>query len=703
MKSLLPALLGLISVPLCMAQTAAPISYPLTAKVAQSDTYFGTKVDDPYRWLEDDTAAKVGEWVDQQNAVTDKYLSQIPFIGKIKDRLEKLYNYARYSMPDVEGSFVFYRKNDGLQNQSVIYRQKGLGGEPEVFIDPNKLSNDGTVTADLAGFSLDKKYVAVSISKSGSDWQELEVYEAATGQKLSDKIEWVKFSGASWGKDGFYYSRYDKPADGKAFSNKNEFHKVYFHKLGTAQSADKLVFVDEKHPLRYFGASVSRDGKYLFLSGSEGTSGNDLKVKNLMEPNSSFRTLYKGFASNYNVVEVIGDQAFVLTDDGAPNYKLVSIDLKNPASKWKTTIAEKNDLLQSVSGCGGKLYADYLKNVSTQIIQFDLTGKEERTISLPGIGSASGFYGEPTAKVCFYSFTSYNYPSTIFKFDIATGKSEVYRKPEVAFDPTQFEVKQQYYPSKDGTQVPMFIVHKKGLPMNGQNPTLLYGYGGFNISLTPGFSPTNLPFLENGGVYVVANLRGGGEFGEKWHKAGMLEKKQNVFDDFIAAAEYLIKTGYTSKDRLAIEGGSNGGLLVGACMTQRPDLFKVAFPAVGVLDMLRYQKFTIGWGWVVEYGSSDSAAQFPVLHKYSPLHNTKKGTHYPATMVTTADHDDRVVPAHSFKFIAALQENHAGSNPVLIHIGKKAGHGAGKPITKQLEEVAIKWGFMLHNMGLSYQ
>ena len=690
----------MLSAPL-LAQS--PVSYPPTAKTDQKDTYHGTTVADPYRWLEDDTAAKVSAWVDAQNALTDKYIGQIPFVAKIRERLEKLYNFPRYSMPQRVGSYVFFRKNDGLQNQSIIYKQKGLDGKPEVFIDPNTLSKDGTVTVDLSGESPDKKYIAVSSSSSGSDWQELSVYEVATGKKLADKVEWVKFSGASWSKDGFYYSRYDKPEDGKEFSNKNEFHKIYFHKLGTPQAQDKLVYTDQAHPLRTFGAFVSRDSRYLLISGSEGTSGNNLMVKNLTDPKAEFRMLCEGFAHNYNAIDVVGDLLYILTDDQAPNYKLVTMPLKNPvAGQWKTLIPETKELLQSASTCGGKIFADYLKNVSTEIRQYNLEGKMERTIQLPGIGSAGGFGGEPEDKQCFYSFTSFNYPTTIFKFDIATGRSEVYRKPEIAFNPGLFEVKQQFYPSKDGTQVPMFIVHKKGLALNGQNPTLLYGYGGFNISLTPAFNVNNLPFLENGGVYVLANLRGGGEFGEAWHKAGMLEKKQNVFDDFIAAAEYLIKTGYTSKERLAIEGGSNGGLVVGACLVQRPDLFKVAFPAVGVLDMLRFHKFTIGWAWAVEYGSSDTATHFPFLYKYSPLHNVKNGTAYPATLVTTADHDDRVVPAHSFKFIATLQENQSGPNPTLIRISRKAGHGAGKPISKVMEEVAIKWGFMLHNMGLSY-
>ncbi len=687
-----------------MAQLPSPIQYPQTAKIEQKDNYHGTVVSDPYRWLEDDTAKAVSEWVDQQNAVTDKYIGQIPFIDKIKARLEKLYTHSRYSAPNRVGEYYFFRKNDGLQNQSVIYRQKGIDGKPEVFIDPNTLSKDGTITADLSGASMDKKYIGVSMSKSGSDWQELAVYEVATGKKLADKIEWVKFSGSAWGKGGFYYSAYDKPTEGKAFSNKNEFHKIYFHKLGTAQATDKLIFVDKKHPLRYFGSFVSRDGKYLFISGSEGTSGNELMVKDISVPNSDFKTICKGFKFNYDAVEITGSKVFILTDENAPNYKLVSLDLKTPGKgKFETIIPERSDLLQAVRSCGGKLFAQYLANVSTQMEQYSSTGKLERKIELPGIGTAGGFDGEPEDKISFYTYTSFNYPSTIFKFDLATGKSEVYRKPEIEFEPNNFEVKQEFVPSKDGTKVPVFIVHKKGLNLDGKNPALLYGYGGFNISLTPAFNPNNLPFLENGGVYVLANLRGGGEFGEAWHKAGMLEKKQNVFDDFIAAAEFLIAKGYTSKEKLAIEGGSNGGLLVGTCLTQRPDLFKVAFPAVGVLDMLRFHKFTIGWGWVVEYGSSDTASHFPFLIKYSPLHNTKQGTNYPATLVTTADHDDRVVPAHSFKFIAALQEANGGQNPTLIRIGRKAGHGAGKPISKILEEVAVKWGFMLWNMGLSYQ
>jgi prolyl oligopeptidase len=630
-------------------------------------------------------------------------LQNIPFIGKIKDRLEKLYNHERFSMPVKVGDWYFFRKNTGLQNQSVIYKQKGISGTPEVFIDPNTLSEDGTVTADLSGASNDKKYICISVSRSGSDWQELEVYEVASGKKTRDKIDWVKFSGAAWGKDGFYYSAYDKPVEGKAFSNKNEFHKVFFHKLGTPQSQDKLVYSDKEHPMRYFNAFCSRDSRYLFISASDGTSGSELKVKDLSKPDSDFRLLFKGFEFNYDLVEVTGSKAYILTDHNAPNYQLVEADLLAPEEgKFKVIIPERKELLQSVSACGGKLYSLYLKNVSTAVYQHDMSGKEERQIQLPGIGTAGGFYGEPVDKTTFYAFTSFNYPQTIFKLDVATGISKVYKKPAIDFLPEMYEVKQMFYKSKDNTSVPMFIVHRKGLKMDGKNPTLLYGYGGFNISITPSFSTLNLPLLESGVVYAVANLRGGGEFGENWHKGGMLEKKQNVFDDCIAAAEYLIAEKYTSRDYLALEGRSNGGLLVGACMTQRPDLFKVAFPEVGVLDMLRFHKFTIGWGWAVEYGSSDSASQFPYLLKYSPLHNLKEGTSYPATMVITADHDDRVVPAHSFKFAARLQAVQSGPNPALISISKKSGHGAGKPLKKALEEVASKWGFLLYNMGISY-
>lgn len=688
---------------LAMGQTGISGYYPPTARVAQTDIYHGQKVEDPYRWLENDTAAAVNDWINAQNRLTDQEMAKISFIPAIKERLLAIFNHERFTAPLKVGPWYFFRKNSGLQNQSVIYRQKGLKGTPVVFIDPNHLSADGTVTAELSGYSPDHKFIVVSISKSGSDWQELEVYETATGIKLKDKIEWVKFSGAAWTKDGFFYSRYDKPAEGKAFSNKNEFHKIYFHKLGTDQSKDVLVYWDKKHPQRYFGCSVSRNEQYLFVSGSEGTSGNELWFKDLKNPQGNFIKLCTGFGFNYDIVETIGSEVFILTDKEAPTYRLVKMNLKNPiADQFQTVIPSGSDLLQSVQACGGKFFAHYLHNVSTKVVQYSISGQEEKEISLPGIGTASGFGGEPKDSLTFYTFSSYNYPTTIFSYHIKKGTSQVFFRPNMPFQPEQFEVKQEFYLSKDGTSVPMFLVHKKGLKYDGNRPTLLYGYGGFNISLTPGFSAAILPLLESDGIYVVANLRGGGEFGESWHKAGMLEKKQNVFDDFIAAAEHLIRKGYTKKERLAIEGRSNGGLLVGACMTQRPDLFQVAFPGVGVLDMLRFHKFTIGWGWVVEYGSADSSHHFPFLYKYSPLHNVKPGT-FPATLVSTADHDDRVVPAHSFKFIAALQYANRGTNPTLIRISRKAGHGAGKPLSKSIDELAEKWGFMLYHMGLAYE
>jgi prolyl oligopeptidase len=681
---------------------AQKIKYPETKKVQQTDTYFGVQIQDDYRWLENDTAKDVKQWVEAQNKVTFGYLEKIPFRQKIKDRLTELANYPRYGAPWRVGEYFIFSKNDGLQNQSVYYIQKGLTGEPKTFLDPNKLSTDGTVAASLMGYSKDKKYIAYSVSKSGSDWQEIRVKEVATGQDLADKTEWVKFSGATWFGNGFYYSRYDKPADGKEFSAKNEYHKVYYHILGTSQDKDILVYEDKEHPLRYHSASITDDDRFLILYASEGTDGSEIKVMDLQSSDKNFKTVFEGFKYNYSIMDNIGEQLLVYTNDGAPNYRLVSVNVKNPAKNtWKDVIAEKKELLEGVNTAGGKLFANYLKDVTTRIYQYDKQGTLEREVTLPALGTAGGFGGEKEDTFVFYSFTSFTYPSVTYKYDIATGKSEIFRKAEVKFNPDDFETKQVFYPSKDGTKIPMFLVYKKGLKLDGSAPTYLYGYGGFNINLTPSFSTFRLPLLENGGIYAMANLRGGGEYGEEWHDAGKLLKKQNVFDDFIAAAEYLIKEKYTSKERIAIAGGSNGGLLVGACMTQRPELFKVAFPAVGVLDMLRYHKFTIGWGWVVEYGSSErDEAEFKNLLAYSPLHTLKKGTSYPATMVTTADHDDRVVPAHSFKFAARLQECHAGKNPVLIRIETKAGHGAGKSISKSIEEYADIWAFMLYNMGV---
>lgn len=675
------------------------LNYPKTEKVNQVDDYFGTKVEDPYRWLENDTADNTKRWVEEQRKVTDTYFSKIPFRAKLGKRIEELINFPKYSSPFKAGEYTFFYKNDGLQNQSVLYFQKG-NEEPKVFIDPNILSKDGTAAMSLMGFSNDNKYVAYAINQSGSDWETMYVMEIATQKVLEDKLEWVKFSGAAWKANGFYYSRYDAPVKGKEFSNVNEYHKVYYHKLGDAQSKDELVYDDKKNPQMYLNAQVTEDERFLIIYSSVGTSGNELFCKDLSVPNSKFTLLFKGFDYDYGVVDNIDDKLIVKTNDGASNQHIILVDPKNPTkANWKALIAEKPELMEGAATCGGKLFVSYLKDVSTHIYQHDLTGKLEHEIVLPGLGTAGGFGGKAKDKGFYYTYESIIYPQSIFKYDIASGKSELFRKTEVKFDVNQFESKQVFYTSKDGTKVPMFIVSKKGLVLDGNNPTLLYAYGGFNSSTNPHFSAARIAYLEQGGVYVIANIRGGGEYGEAWHKAGMLENKQNVFDDFIAAAEYLIKEKYTSTEKLAIHGASNGGLLVGACMVQRPDLFKVCLPAVGVMDMLRYHKFTVGWGWAVEYGSSDSSSQFKYLYKYSPLHNIKSVS-YPATLITTADHDDRVVPAHSFKFAATLQEKNTSTNPMLIRIDSKAGHGAGKPTSKAIEELADIYSFIFYNMGV---
>jgi prolyl oligopeptidase len=675
--------------------------YPETRKDSTVNDYFGTKVADPYSWLENDTAADVIEWVKQENEVTHNYLEQIPFRDKIKTRLTEIWDFPKYGSPFKEGDWYYFFKNDGLQNQSVMYRQKGLQAEPEVFIDPNKLSTDGTVSLASFTFSKDHKYCAIAVAASGSDWNEISVMDVATKEKLTDKIEWVKFSGATWKGNGFYYSRYDAPKKGKEFSNQNEYMKIYYHALGQDQAKDVLVYEDKQHPLRYFNAGITEDERFLVINISEGTSGNEILVQDLAKGEKSFKLLFKGFENNYAIIDNVGDKILATTDKGAPRYRVIEVDPTNPDEKnWKEMIPEAKDLLEGVSTCGGKLFASYLVDASSRMYQYDYSGKRENEITLPGIGTAGGIGGRKEDKEAFYSFTSFINPGEIYRYDITTGKSELFRKTEAKFNASDFETKQVFYTSKDGTKVPMFIMHKKGLKLDGTNPTLLYAYGGFNISLTPSFSVSRVMFLENGGVYAIANLRGGGEYGEEWHKAGMLDKKQNVFDDFIAAAEYLISEKYTSSAKLAINGGSNGGLLVGACMTQRPELFKVAIPQVGVLDMLRYHKFTIGWGWAVEYGSSDKKEDFEYLIKYSPLHTVKANVNYPATLIMTADHDDRVVPAHSFKFAAELQsKQQKGGNPVLIRIDSKAGHGAGKPTAKVIEDAADMWSFVLWNLG----
>ena len=679
------------------------IVYPKTDTVEQSDDYFGTKIDDPYRWLEDDTSDKTAKWVAQQNAVTNAYLDAIPYRDKLKNRIADLMNYPKYGAPSKKGDFYTFFKNDGLQNQAVLYVQKGLDGKAEVLLDPNKLSNDGTVALQAVEFSKNQKYMAYTVSASGSDWQTGYVMDFKTRKLISEKLENLKFSTISWnGDEGFYYNGHSKPTDeATKFSASTEFQKVFYHKIGTPQSSDILIYEDKDHPRRFVSPMITKDERYLILNISEGTDGNELKVKDLKNPKAEFQTLIKGFNTNASIVETSGEKLLLLTNQDAPNYKLVLIDPKMPAKEnWKTVIPEEKEKLQNVTTAGGKLFASYLKDASTQMKQFDYSGKFEYEVKFPVVGTASGFSADKKETTLLYSFTSFIYPTTIFKYDIAKGTSEIYRKSEAKFNSENFITKQVFYTSTDGTKVPMFITHKKGLKLDGTNPTLLYAYGGFNISLTPSFSESNIAFIENGGIYCVASLRGGGEYGEEWHKGGMLNNKQNVFDDFITAAEYLISEKYTSSERLAIRGGSNGGLLVGAVMTQRPELFKVAIPQVGVLDMLRFHKFTVGWGWVVEYGSSANEKDFDNLIKYSPLHNLKPNVCYPATLITTADHDDRVVPAHSFKFAAELQKVQSCDNPTLIRIDSNAGHGAGKPTSKVIAEAADMWSFIFYNMGI---
>jgi len=700
---ILVTLVFLVFIPVCKKGEEVGLIYPVTQKVDQVDDYFGTKVEDPYRWLEDDQAEEVKQWVQEQNKVTFTYLEKIPFREKIRQRLSEIYNYPRYSSPFRAGEYYFFYKNDGLQNQSVIYVQKGLDGEPEVFIDPNQLSPDGTIRIGLVGFSKDSRYVTYSQSEAGSDWRELRVMEIETKQELADRIRWVKFTGAAWHGDGFYYSGFDRPEEGQELTARNKFQKIFYHTLGDPQEKDRLIYEDPNHPYQYKGVDITEDKKYLFLEISEGTHGNELYYRDLTVSSMDFQPLIQGFEFDTYVIDNIGDKFLAYTNIDAPNYRVILMDPENPAREnWMTVIPEKPEVLDSASTAGGQLFCRYLKEVATRVYQHDLDGNLLREVEFPTLGTASGFTGKREDTFLFYTFTSFTFPPTIYKYDIASGKSEVFRESEVKFNPEDFVAKQVFYSGKDGTKVPMFIVHRKGLKLNGNNPTYLYAYGGFNSSRLPSFDTNNIFLLENNCIYASANIRGGGEYGEKWHRAGMLLNKQNVFDDFIAAAEYLISEKYTSKEKLAIAGGSNGGLLVGACMTQRPDLYRVALPAVGVMDMLRYHKFTVGWGWVVEYGSSDEEEHFQNLLSYSPLHNLKEGVSYPATLVTTADHDDRVVPAHSFKFIATLQEKHKGKNPVLIRIETRSGHGASST-TKRIDETADKFAFMFHIMGIDLE
>lgn len=690
--------------PIAPAAEITQMPYPETRKGDVSDDYFGTTVADPYRWLEDDLSDETKQWVEAQNKVTQHHLAQIPFRDAMTDRLEKLWNYEKYSAPFEEGAYTYFYKNDGLQNQSVLYRQKGENGEAEIFLDPNKFSADGTTSLGGIAFSKDGSLVAYQLSEGGSDWRKIVVMRTDDKSIVGDTLRDVKFSGLAWkGNEGFYYSSYDQPEAGSVLSAMTDQHKLFFHKLNTPQQEDQLIFGGAATPRRYISAGLTDDERFLVISAANATSGNELYIQDLSVPGSPIVTVVGDMKQNHSVLTTTDDHLVIATNLGAPNGRIVTAPFSAPQpANWEDLIPETENVLSPATG-GGKIFAHYLKDATSQVQQYDLAGNLERTIELPGVGSASGFSAKESDSTLYYSFTSYVYPPTIFKYDIATGASELYRASNVSFDPDLYESKQVFYTSKDGTKVPMIITHKKGLVLDGNNPTLLYAYGGFNISLTPSFSTSNILLLEQGGVYAVANLRGGGEYGEKWHVAGTKMQKQNVFDDFIAAAEYLISEKYTSTEKLGISGGSNGGLLVGAVMTQRPDLVKVAFPAVGVMDMLRYHKFTAGAGWAFDYGTADDSPEmFSYLHTYSPYHALKPGTAYPATMVTTADHDDRVVPAHSFKFAARLQEYHQGDNPVLIRIETNAGHGAGKPTEMIIAEQVDKWAFLFQHTGTGY-
>jgi prolyl oligopeptidase len=678
--------------------------YPATRTTNVVDDYHGTPVADPYRWLEDDNSAETKAWVEAQNQVTFGHLETLPLRAPLKSRLTALYNFERYGVPFQQGGRYFFSKNDGLQNQAVLYVADSLDAAPRVLLDPNTLTADGTVALKGYALSEDGAKMAYGLSAAGSDWEEWKVRDVATGQDTGDVLKWVKFSGASWKKDGsgFYYSRYDEPAESAKLTKLNEFQKLYFHQLGTPQSDDKLTYERKDQPKWGFGGSVTDDGRYLVVNVSQGTdTKNRVFFKDLTAPDAKVIELLNDFDASYNFIGNDGPVFFFTTDLDAPRSRLIALDTTKPArAHWREIIPQSDATLTGANIVGGQLAVEYLRDARSQVQLHDLTGKFMKEIELPGIGSAGGFGGKRADTETFYSFTSFTTPGRIYRYDFKTGASTLWRQPKVDFNPDAYEVKQVFYASKDGTKVPMFITHKKGLKLDGSNPTLLYAYGGFNISLTPAFSVANLAWMELGGVYAVPNLRGGGEYGEEWHQAGTKLRKQNVFDDFIGAAEWLIANRYTSAKQLAISGGSNGGLLVGASITQRPELFGAALPAVGVMDMLRFQKFTIGWAWTSDYGSSDNADEFRALYAYSPLHNLKPGVSYPPTLVTTADHDDRVVPAHSFKFAARLQAVQSGRNPTLIRIETKAGHGAGKPTAKIIEEAADKLAFIGAHLGV---
>lgn len=684
--------------------TAQKKIYPNAPKDGTVDTYFGVKIPDPFRPLEADRSKETAEWVAAENKITNEYLAKIPFRGKLLKRLKEVADYEKVGAPFKKNGKWYVFKNNGLQNQSVLYQMDELGGALHEFLDPNKLSTDGTVALQGISFSKDGRYMAYVISRSGSDWQEIYVKDVATGELLSDHIEWAKFGGAQWCGNGFYYSAYDAPEKGKEYSSKNEVHKVYYHKIGTPQGQDVLFYQNPAHPLRFYSVSLNKEETMMFLHESGAGSGMNLYVRDLRVPDAQFIQMTSNMDLQYSPIETVGDNIYLLTNDGAPRGRVMVADIHKPGFKdWKELIGESKGVLEDVQFADDKLVLTYSQDASTHLYVYSLEGKELNEIKLPTVGRA-GFSGERGQKECFYSFASFTVPGTIYQYDMAQNKSTVYTEPKVKFDLGKYTTEQVFFISKDGTHVPMFLTYRKGLKHNGRNPVLIYGYGGFNISLSPNFSSMRIPFLENGGIYVQVNLRGGSEYGEEWHVAGTKMQKQNVFDDFISAAEWLVTNSFTSKDHIAIMGGSNGGLLVGACMTQRPDLFKVCIPQVGVMDMLRYHKFTIGWNWAPDYGTSeDSKEMFEYLYSYSPLHNLKKGVSYPATLVTTADHDDRVVPAHSFKFAATLQECQGGTAPVLIRIDSKAGHGGGKPLAKQLEEQADIYSFIMWNLGMKFK
>ena len=683
---------------------AQQIHYPPTAKDGTVDDYFGVKVADPYRWLENDTSAQTAAWVEAENKVTNAYLAKIPFRGKLLKRLTELANYEKIGAPRKRHGKWYYYKNNGLQNQYVMYQMDELGGEPRVFLDPNNLSADGTVALKGVYFSHNGKWAAYAISRSGSDWQEFYVIDLKTGRLTGDHIEWAKFSGAAWLGDGFYYSSYDRPAEGKEFSNVNEGMKIYYHKLGTPQSQDVLFYQNPMQPKRFYEVTINEEETLMYMYESGAGAGNNLFVRDLRKRDSQFIQMTDNMDYQYSPVYNDGNHLYIYTNYNAPKGHIMRADISRPGvNDWQVLIPEQKNMLNDIDVINRQFILTYSQNACDHAFVYGLDGKMRHEVKLPGAGSV-GFTGDKKDEDCYYTFTSFTQPGTIYRYDMTRNESSLYAQPSVKFRQQDYATEQIFFNSKDGTRVPMFITYKKGLKRNGQNPTYLYGYGGFNIALSPGFSSTRIPFLEQGGIYAQVSLRGGSEYGEEWHLAGTKMQKQNVFDDFIAAAEYLISEGYTSKERLAIVGGSNGGLLVGACMTQRPELFRVAIPQVGVMDMLRYHKFTIGWNWASDYGTSeDSREMFEYLKGYSPLHNLKKGISYPATLVTTADHDDRVVPAHSFKFAARLQECHTGAAPVLIRIDTKAGHGGGKPLAKVLEEQADIYSFILYNMGVKFK